>query len=114
MRLQYLWAVCGALLALILGCSGSSTTGPSNTGPLININDARIARGHPAIFTVSLSVTSSSPVIFHFATGGGTGVAGTDYVAASGVDTIEAATMSTSISVNTILGNVATGAKPFS
>lgn len=112
MSLKVLWVASGVLLALILGCSSSSTTGPA-AGPSINISDARTARGHPATFTVSMSVTSSSPVIFHYTTGGGTAVAGTDYATATGLDTIAAATLSATITINTIRGTAATGAMTF-
>ncbi len=99
------------LAALLAGCGGSST-GPSNV-PKINVSDAVAARGAVATFTVSLSATSSSPVIFHFATSPGTAVAGTDYVTKNGVDTVLAGQLNTTVLINTIRGAVAVGEKTF-
>ncbi len=99
------------IAALLMGCSGSST-GPSNA-PKVNVSDAVVARGAEAVFTVSLSATSSSPVIFHYATSPGTAVAGTDYTTKSGVDTVTAGQLNTTVTINTIRGAVAVGEKTF-
>jgi hypothetical protein len=112
MKSKLVWAVGIGLLLIGLGCSKSSSTGPGS-GPRINISDATVPRGHDAVFTVTLSATSSSPVIFNYATSAGTAVAGTDFVSKSGVDTIHAAGLSTTISVSTIRGTVATTEKTF-
>jgi hypothetical protein len=111
MKSKLVWGISLMLLVLSLGCS-SSSTGP-NSGPRVNISDAMVPRGHEAEFTVTMSATNSSAVIFHFATKPGTALVGTDYADTSGVDTIPPASLSTTFSVRTIRGSVASAVKSF-
>jgi len=61
-----------------------------------------------ASFTVTLSQASTKAVTVTYATANGTAVAGTDYVAASGVLTFNPGQTSQTINV-TVLGNSAPG-----
>jgi len=62
--------------------------------PTISINDVSVTEGNsgltPAVFTVSLSNPSSTPISVAFATADGTAKAGSDYVALSRHRTREA------------------------
>jgi hypothetical protein len=57
---------------------------------------------NPISFTVSLSAVSGLPVTVNWATSNGTGIAGTDYAAASGIATFSPGTLTTTIAVYTI------------
>src|SRR5438132_14407106 len=62
---------------------------PPPSGPTLTIDDVTVAEGNsgqkPAIFTVTLSPTSATPVSVHFTTTDGTATAPSDYVAQAGV-----------------------------
>ncbi|KAA0255054.1 MAG: DNRLRE domain-containing protein [Acidobacteria bacterium] len=76
--------------------------------PLVSIGDATVLEGDSgtttAIFTVSLSSTPTQMVSVDFATANGTALAGSDYVATSGVLTFDPPTTSRAVSV-TVLGD---------
>jgi hypothetical protein len=82
--------------------SGSSTGGGGT--PALSVGDANISEGNAGstnvTFTVSLSAASASPVSVNVGTSNGTGLAGSDYTAASGVVTIPAGQTSTAFTVN--------------
>ncbi len=77
--------------------------------PTLSIDDVTIPEGHSgttsAVFTVSLSASSTATVTVGFATANGTGVAGVDYGAASGVLTLPPGTTTRTVSVP-VLGNL--------
>lgn len=70
--------------------------------PNLSINDASVAEGGTATFTISLSKASTAPVTFTFATVDGTAAAGPDYASTSNNRTIAAGSTSTTITVNTV------------
>ncbi|MGN6733433.1 MAG: Calx-beta domain-containing protein, partial [Candidatus Binatia bacterium] len=71
--------------------------------PAISINDATVTEGNTgttnAVFTVSLSPSSSQPVTASYSTTDGNAVAGSDYVAAAGVLTFNPGESSKTITV---------------
>ena len=81
----------GATNAAITTPQGTATI--NNTGLLprqITVNDIQVAdstAGATATFTFTLSTASTSPVTFQFATADGTALAGTNYLATSGLVT---------------------------
>lgn len=93
------------MLALTLACSGSDDPPPGPTlvdQPAISVADITIAEGNTALFTVSLERTTDHQVTFAYATINGTAIAGSDYVATAGNDTIPAGQSNTTILVPTI------------
>jgi len=73
------------------------------TAPDITVNNATSGTVD-AVFTVSLSNDSATPVTVQFATADGTAQAGSDYTATSGTLTFAAGTTSTTVTV-AVLGN---------
>jgi len=83
---------------MLVACSDSGT-GPS--GPTLSVADKTVTEGTTLGFVVTLSQTVTDDVTFSYATANVSAVAGSDYTAASGVDTIPAGQTSVTISVNT-------------
>ncbi|MGH2651226.1 MAG: matrixin family metalloprotease, partial [Actinomycetota bacterium] len=88
------------------GDSAFSGTGTVTVGvvqPTISIDNVSVTEGNAgtvnAVFTVSLSASSGQTVTVNFATADGTAVAGSDYVATSGVLTFNAGETSKSVTV---------------
>jgi hypothetical protein len=79
---------------------------PPSTPPSVTINNVSVTEGNSgmtgAVFTVSLSAASTSPVTGHYATSDGTATAGSDYQAASGTLTFAPGETSKTISVPVI------------
>jgi hypothetical protein len=71
--------------------------------PSLSISDATVTEGNAgtvsAVFTVSLSATSTQPVTVAYATVNGSAVAGTDYVAAGGTLTFAPGTLTQTVMV---------------
>ena len=91
-----------AVGALIWSCSKDNATTPTPDEPSITVHDQTAVEGNTLLFSVTLDHSSSHIVTFGFATIDGTAKAGSDYVAASGVDTILAGRTATTILVTTI------------
>ena len=74
-----------------------------DTGPVLTIDDISIDEGNSgtvnAVFTVTLSATSSQTVTVNYATANGTATAGSDYVAASGQVTFQPGQTSRAVTV---------------
>jgi CSLREA domain-containing protein len=74
--------------------------------PARSINNVTLAEGNggstPFVFTVTLSAPSAATVTVNFATANGTAVAGSDYVATSGVLTFAPGITAQTITVNVI------------
>ncbi|MEW6051463.1 MAG: Calx-beta domain-containing protein [Candidatus Zixiibacteriota bacterium] len=94
-------AALSLVIALVLGCSSNSPSAPPvNTGPTLSVNDvAQNEDISPMKFVVTLSAASTSNVIFSYATQNVTAIAGADYVAVSGTDTIVAGDTKDTINV---------------
>src|SRR5262249_47911288 len=73
------------------------------SGPVLTANDVQVNEGNSgttnAAFTVSLSAAVPQPVTVHYATGGGTATAGSDYQSTSGILTFAAGETSKGINV---------------
>jgi hypothetical protein len=73
------------------------------TNPTMSINDVAVTEGNAgsqsAIFTVSLSASSTLPVAVNYATANNSAIAGTDYQSTSGTLTIPAGASSGTITV---------------
>lgn len=82
---------------------GVGTIIDNDAPPTISVNDVAVLEGNAgtktAVFTISLSNPHSQNVTVNYATADDTAIAGSDYVAASGVATITAGSPSTSIAV---------------
>lgn len=79
--------------------------------PSLAVNDVSVSEGHAgsgatATFTVTLSVASPLAVTVAYSTANGTAVAGSDYVAASGILTVPAGSTTGSIPV-AVIGDAA-------
>jgi hypothetical protein len=74
-----------------------------DTGPVLTIDDISIDEGNSgtvnAVFTVTLSATSSQTVTVNYATANGTATVGSDYVAASGQVTFQPGQTSRAVTV---------------
>ena len=74
--------------ASIADAAGVGTIVNDDPAPTVSIGDVSVVEGNSgttaAVFTVSLSGATSLPAQAHWATGGGTALAGTDYLAGSG------------------------------
>ncbi len=77
--------------------------------PTVNMSDVSVTEGDSGmstlIFTISLSVQSSSEVTVDYATSDGTAVAGTDYTAINGTLTIPVGSTSGTVAVS-VIGDV--------
>jgi hypothetical protein len=75
----------------------------SSSNPSLSINDVTVTEGNAgpvdAVFTVSLSASSSQTVTVDYATADGTATAGSDYVASSNTLSFPAGTITQTISV---------------
>lgn len=103
------------MTALVAGCGGGSGGGPTSPGnPTISINDVSVAEGQNAVFTVTVSPTSSSAVTFNYSTANGTATAPGDYTAAVALSGSVAANASTTtITIATIDDASAEAAETF-
>jgi YD repeat-containing protein len=94
-------AVSGAVIGPVGGAV--VTILDNDPAPALSVADVVLQEGHsgltPAVFTVSLSSTTSQAVTASYATANGSATAGSDYQAASGVLTIPAGTLTTTITV---------------
>ena len=98
---------------VLSGASGATLARPQGVGTIVNddtasaitmsINDVSVAEGNTgtksAVFTVTLSGSSSQTVTVNYATANGTATAGSDYVAAVGSLSFPAGTTTQTISV---------------
>lgn len=97
---------------LTLACSDSGDgIGPG--GPTLSIANATAEEGVNVSFVVRLSQTLTDDVTFSFASSNGTAVAGSDYTAASGMDTIPAGQTSVTINVATTDDNTVEATETF-
>ena len=103
MRFKSFSVAGGVLLLLVFGCdSGSSPTGGGGAGgPTLSVNNQTAVEGNTVTFTVTLSETLDTLVIFTYATGNGTATQPGDYQTKSGTDTITAGETSTTVTVVT-------------
>jgi uncharacterized protein len=74
--------------------------------PSMSIDDVRVREGHnsivTAIFTVSLSTTSTDPITVDFSTNDGTAKSGADYVSTAGTMTLPAGALMQTIAVDVL------------
>jgi hypothetical protein len=93
----------GATNAAITDAQGLGTILNDEGALTVAINDVSLAEGNAGttnfVFTVTLSGTSASDVAVNYTTANGTATAGVDYTAQSGVATITAGTLTTTITV---------------
>ncbi|MGI9124765.1 MAG: Calx-beta domain-containing protein, partial [Mycobacterium sp.] len=93
-----------------LGTATATGRITNDDGPAISIGNARVTEGNSgsksAVFTVSLSKASATPVSVKYATANGTATAGSDYTAASGTVSFAAGVTSQTVNV-TVLGDTA-------
>ena len=79
-----------------------------DAAPALSINDVTVNEGNsgttPAVFTVTLSGSTSLPVTVNYATADGTGKAGVDYQSATGALTFAPGETTKSITVQ-VIGN---------
>lgn len=101
-RLVKLASIALAVGALTCSCSKDKPTTPTPTEPAISVHDQTAVEGNTLLFSVTLDHSTDHIVTFGFATIDGTAKAGSDYVAASGVDTIPAGRTAATILVTTI------------
>ena len=89
--------------------SGLGTITDDDAAPTLSVDDVTVVEGNAgtsvAMFTVTLSSASASPVTFDWATASGSATAPTDYVAANGNRTIAAGATTTTFAV-TVNGDV--------
>ena len=78
------------------------TSGISDIEPTLSINDVTVAEGTSAVFTVTLSNTSSQQITVRYATSDGTATSPADYTSTNGTLTIAAQTSSVTITVPTV------------
>jgi CSLREA domain-containing protein len=85
--------------------------------PALSINNVTLGEGNggstPFVFTVTLSAPSATTVTVNFATANGTAVAGSDYVATSGVLTFAAGITTQTITVSVVGDTVVEGNETF-
>lgn len=113
-RLVKLASIALAVGALTCSCSKDKPTTPTPTEPAISVHDQTAVEGNTLLFSVTLDHSTDHIVTFGFATIDGTAKAGSDYVAASGVDTIPAGRTAATILVTTIDDAVVETAESFS
>jgi hypothetical protein len=101
-RLRMLLLLVAVFAAVLASCSDSGDK-PNEPEPLptISINDVAVNEGVSALFTVSISEVSTNPVRFSYATSNVTAVSPTDYLAATGTDTIAAGDSTATVIVPT-------------
>ena len=79
-----------------------------DAAPVLSINDVTVNEGNsgttPAVFTVTLSGSTSLPVTVNYATADGTGKAGVDYQSTTGTLTFAPGETTKSITVQ-VIGN---------
>lgn len=94
-----------ALLTLMWGLTSCSDDRRSPDGPeplpSLSVSDRTVAEGNTCLFNVSLDRTATSAVAFAYATHDITAIAGSDYTARSGSDTIDVGETSIGILVPT-------------
>jgi YD repeat-containing protein len=94
-----------AVSGVTIGAAGGAvvTILDNDPAPALSIDDVVVQEGHsgltPAVFTVTLSAPASQAVQATYTTVDGTAVAGSDYQATSGVLTIPAGAVSTTLTV---------------
>lgn len=82
--------------------------------PYVSVRDTSVIEGEVAQFGVLLSKAGILPVIFNYTVASGTALATSDYVVASGTDTIPAGETSTLIPIGTVNDTVFELAESFS
>ena len=87
---------------------GTGTIKDDDAAPVLSINDVTVNEGNsgttPAVFTVTLSGSTSLPVTVNYATADGTGKAGVDYQSATGTLTFAPGETTKSVTVQ-VIGN---------
>ncbi|HEV7682951.1 MAG TPA: Calx-beta domain-containing protein [Pyrinomonadaceae bacterium] len=105
-----------AVNATIADTQGVGTITNDDAQPAISIGDAAVTEGNSgtvtAVFTVSLSNTSTQTVTVNYATANDTATSVSDYVATSGTATITAGQLSTTVNV-TVNGDTTFEANEF-
>ncbi|MEW5795510.1 MAG: Calx-beta domain-containing protein [Candidatus Zixiibacteriota bacterium] len=98
-----LFSVVIAILAAV-GCSdsGDKPTDPNDARPSISIQDHTVVEGGTLLFGVSINQATDHLVVFSYATSNGSALAGSDFTATSGSDTILIGQTSSTILVPTI------------
>jgi len=103
--MQRFLGIVSLVSTLGLACSGDDgtpTDPPPEVQPAISVGDQTVAEGNTVLFGISLDQSTTHAVTFTFSTANGTALAGSDYYAASGSDTIAAGQISTTVLVPTI------------
>jgi len=90
------------LAVLFLGCSGDDNPTTPEPQPAISVQDQTVVEGNTVLFQVRLDRTTDHGVTFAYGTIAGTALAGSDYNAVSGNDTIPTGQTSVTILVPTI------------
>ena len=98
----------GAMQATIGDGQGTGTIKDDDAAPVLSINDVTVNEGNsgttPAVFTVTLSGSTSLPVTVNYATADGTGKAGVDYQSATGTLTFAPGETTKTVTVQ-VIGN---------
>lgn len=106
---QFAVNLSGSTNATIADAQGIGTIINDDGAPSLSINDVTVVEGNSgttsAIFTVTLSGSTSLPIAVNYATADGTAQAGSDYIATSGTLTFNASlatsqTLTISVQVN--------------
>jgi hypothetical protein len=90
------------LAAMLPGCSKDDASTTPEPQPAVSVQDQSVVEGNTALVSVELNHSASHPVIFSYATIGGTAASGSDFAAALGTDTIPVGQTSATILVSTI------------
>jgi len=90
------------LAASFSGCSNDDNPATPEPQPAISVQDQSVVEGNTVLFQVRLDRTTDHRVTFAYATIDGTALAGSDYTAVSGNDTIPTGETSVTILVSTI------------
>jgi hypothetical protein len=90
------------LAATFAGCSGDDKPTTPQPQPAISVQDKSVVEGNTFLFQISLDRVTDHRVTFAYATIDGTALAGSDYTAVSGNDTIPTGQTSVTILVPTI------------
>ena len=116
MQWKCLYICVGALVGLTLSCSDDNNpTDPVQpVPPSVSINDHAVSEGTTALVTITLNKAATSAVIYQFTTANITALAGSDYTAASGTDTIAVGSDESFILVGTIDDSDIESAEQFS
>jgi len=88
-------------MGMINSCVDQGVKSTDPAAPQISVSDMTVVEGSTFLFLVSMTTPTLSIITFNYATSNQSAISGQDFIAAAGVDSIQAGLQSTTILVST-------------